>query len=187
MSTYQDILTWTPVAILSLIAELGYAQSWDGGSERVFGQGSGHIVTIGARNREENQPENLAAQASILLKRGNYAEAEHLLKQSLEIASNALGTDHPQIAALLVKLGSLYFVQRRYTEAERHLRLSLKINEKVFGHDHLDVAANLEALAFALEKQHRDEEARRLQTRAFEIWSKHRDIQTIERSEPPPG
>ena len=130
---------------------------------------------------------NLTARAAALTKRGNYSEAEGLLKKSLEITSQALGTDHPQIAALLTKLGSLYVVQRRYAEAEHHLRLSLKINEKVFGPDHLDVAANLEALAFVLNKELRYEEAQEVQTRAFEIWSKQRDDQILDRSEPPPG
>ena len=190
MSTCQSILTWAPVAVFSLIAQPAYHLSWDGVSDGVFVQGSWQIVTIGEKDRERTQPElamNLAAQASAFLKRGNYTEAEHLFKQSLEIASNALSTDHPQIAALLIKLGSLYFVQHRYTEAERHLRESLKINERVLGPDHLDVAANLEALAFVLEKEHRNDEARHLLTRASEIWSKHRDDQTLNEREPSPG
>ena len=105
----------------------------------------------------------------------------------LEITSNALGPDHPHIAVLLSKLGGLYAVQRRYAEAEHQFQLSLKINEKVFGPDHLDVAANLEALAFVLKKAHREEEAQELLTRAFKIWSKHRDDKFLDASEPPPG
>jgi tetratricopeptide (TPR) repeat protein len=190
MSTYHDILAGTSAAILSLIAEPVYAQSWETGGEQELGQSSWRIMTINGLDRDENPPEaaiNLTARAATLTKRGNYSEAEGLLKKSLEITSQTLGTDHPQIAALLTKLGSLYAVQRRYAEAEYQLRLSLKINEKVFGPDHLEVAANLEALAFVLNKELRYGEAQRMQTRASEIWSKHRDDQILDRSEPPPG
>ncbi len=178
MGMYHCVLALTATAIMSLIAEPAYPRIWGNGREQGLGHGSWRIVTISGMDREQHPSDlamNLAAQAASLAKRGNYSEAERLLKQSLEMTSQALGTDHPRIAALLIKLGSLYAVQRRYAEAERHLRLSLEINEKAFGSDHLDVAANLEALAFVLRKEQRDEETRQVQNRAFEIWSKHRN------------
>lgn len=190
MSTCQSILARTSAAILSVIAEPVYALSLGTGWEQEPGQNSRPIVTISGPDRTENPPKaamDLTARASTFARRGNYSEAERLLKQSLEITSNALGADHPHLASLLTKLGGLYAVQRRYVEAEHHLELSLKINEKVLGPDHLDVAANLEALAFVLKKAHREEEAQSLQARAFKIWSKHRDDKSLDASEPPPG
>ena len=191
MSTCRGILARTSAAVLSVISGPAYAQSLETGWEQGLGQGSWPIVTISGPDREENSPRaamDLTALASTFAtKRGNYSEAERLLKKSLKITSNTLGADHPHIAVLLSKLGGLYAVQRRYAEAEHQLRLSLKINEKVLGPDHLDVAANLEALAFVLKKAHRKEEAQEVQTRAFKIWSEHRDDRSLDASEPPPG
>ena len=92
----------------------------------------------------------------------------------MEITARSLGPDHPEVAALLSKLATLYTVQHRYDEAEHFFRLSLKIEEAALGPEHLDVAANLEALAFVLEKAHRDEEAKQLEARALQIWSRYR-------------
>lgn len=192
MSTYRSIPARTCAVILSMLAEPAYALSWECGWEQILAQRSWHVMTISGLDRAGNPQTakaamDLAERASTFAKRGNYSEAERLLKKSLEITAQAIGADHPQIAVLLTKLGSLYVVQRRYAEAERQLRHSLEINEKVLGPDHLDVAANLEALAFVLKKEHRDEEAREVQIRAFKIWSKQRDIRSLERSGPPPG
>ena len=190
MSTCRGILARTSAAILSVISEPVYALNLETRWQQGPSQGSQPIVTISGPDREENSPKaamDLTARASTFARRGNYSEAERLLKTSLEITSNALGPDHPHIAVLLSKLGGLYAVQRRYAEAEHQFQLSLKINEKVFGPDHLDVAANLEALAFVLKKAHREEEAQELLTRAFKIWSKHRDDKFLDASEPPPG
>lgn len=192
MSTYQRVLARTSAVIISVIAESTFALSWERGSEQVLAPSSWHVITTSELDRADNSPQpkaamDLAAQASAFAKRGNYSEAERLLKTSLEITSQALGPGHPQIAKLLIKLGSLYAVQRRYAEAEGLLRHSLEINEKALGPDHLDVAANLEALAFVLKKQHLEEEAREVQTRAFKIWSKRRDPRSLHRSGHSPG
>lgn len=190
MSTCRGFLARTSAAILSVISEPVYALSLETRWQQGPSEGSQPILTISGPDREENPPKvamDLTALASTFAtKRGNYSEAERLLKKSLKITSNTLGADHPHIAVLLSKLGGLYAVQRRYAEAEHHLRLSLKINEKVFGPDHLDVAANLEALAFVLKKAHRKEEAQEVQTRAFKIWSEHSDDKSLEASEHPP-
>jgi hypothetical protein len=78
---------------------------------------------------------------------GRYADAEALLKRSLTVKEKALGTNHPEVAALLNDLALLYSVQHRYAEAEPLFKRSLAIRETVFGPDHPDVAASLTNLA----------------------------------------
>lgn len=189
MNTYHGYTKWLLAALLCLTIPV-QAQSWDTEREQGLGRDSWRTVVNGERGREPTPPEiamNLAAQALRLATRGNYSKAESLLRKSLEITSQALGTDHPQIAVLWTKLAGLYVVQHRYGEAERLLRLSLEINEAAFGPEHLDVAANLEALALVLKKAHRDEEAKQMEIRAYEIWSKHRNDDTLRPAESPPG
>jgi CHAT domain-containing protein len=77
----------------------------------------------------------------------HYADAEQLYKRSLAIREKALGPDHPDVAASLNNLASLYIAHGRSPDAEPLLKRSLAIKEKVLGPDHKDVAVSLYNLA----------------------------------------
>ena len=49
---------------------------------------------------------------------GRYAQAEPLLKRSLQIRETKLGPDHPDVATTLNNLALLYKKTGRYAEAE---------------------------------------------------------------------
>jgi len=71
---------------------------------------------------------------------GQYALAEPLYKRSLTIWEKALGPDHPDVAASLNNLASLYKSQGQYAQAEPLYKRSLAILEKALGPDHPSVA-----------------------------------------------
>ena len=86
MSTCRGILARTSAAILSVISEPVYALNLETRWQQGPSQGSQPIVTISGPDREENSPKaamDLTARASTFARRGNYSEAERLLKTSL--------------------------------------------------------------------------------------------------------
>ncbi|MHC4459738.1 MAG: tetratricopeptide repeat protein [Planctomycetota bacterium] len=56
--------------------------------------------------------------ATVYQVQGRYAEAESLLKRSLQVREKVLGSDHPKVATSLNNLGALYDSQGKYAEAE---------------------------------------------------------------------
>ena len=71
--------------------------------------------------------------AGLYLDMGRYAEAEPLVRRSLEIGEKQLGRDHPDVAISLHNLAGLYRDMGRYAEAEPLYRRSLEIMEKQLG------------------------------------------------------
>ncbi len=104
--------------------------------------------------------------------RGEYSAAETVLARAVAIREKALGPDHPDVAATLNNLGSVYKEQGRYEEAEPlHVR-ALAIREKSLGPDHPSVATSLNSLGNLCTDQGRYEEAKALYTRALAIREK---------------
>ena len=64
---------------------------------------------------------------------GRYAEAEPLIRRSLEVREKQLGRDHLHVAHSLNNLAGLYQAMGRYAEAEPLFRRSLEIKEKQLG------------------------------------------------------
>jgi tetratricopeptide (TPR) repeat protein len=77
-----------------------------------------------------------------------------------------LGPDHPNVAASLNNLASLYYAQGAYAKAEPLCRRSLALREKALGPDHPDVALSLENYAALLRKLDRTAEAETMEVRA---------------------
>jgi tetratricopeptide (TPR) repeat protein/CHAT domain-containing protein len=112
---------------------------------------------------------------------GRYVEAEPFFRRALAIYEKAFGPNHPDVAASLHNLATLYTEQGRYAEAEPLYRRALGINEKALGPDHPDVADNLNNLAALYKDQGRYAEAEPLYKRALVIREKafgpdHRDV-----------
>ncbi|MEK7995788.1 MAG: tetratricopeptide repeat protein, partial [Planctomycetota bacterium] len=82
-----------------------------------------------------------------LRQRAQYGEAEPLYRRALAIREEACGPEHPDTAASLNNLASLYYYQGRYGEAEPLYRRALDIREKTFGPEHPDTATSLNNLA----------------------------------------
>jgi tetratricopeptide (TPR) repeat protein len=64
---------------------------------------------------------------------GKHVEAEGLLKRTLVIREQALGTSHPDVASTLNNLASLYRDQGKYGETEGLLKRALSITENAKG------------------------------------------------------
>jgi len=83
------------------------------------------------------------------------------------------GPEHPNFAASLEGLASIYEAQGRYIEAEDAYKRTLAINEKHFGQDHPQVATTLNYLVGLYLSQRRYVEAEPLLKKALEIGEKH--------------
>lgn len=86
--------------------------------------------------------------ASILYARGNLQLADATHERWLELASTALGSDHPKVVTgrLLWGIGTL-MERGELTEAKDRLLRALKVQADVLGEQHPDVAGTLLTLA----------------------------------------
>ena len=94
-----------------------------------------------------------------LYQRGDFAEAERLIRLSLDIREEALGPDHPEVATSLNNLAELQASLARFLEAETLCKRALSIRERVLGPAHPDVAASINNLGGLYFRQSRYEEA----------------------------
>jgi CHAT domain-containing protein/Tfp pilus assembly protein PilF len=116
-----------------------------------------------------NLAESLTKLASVYDAQGEYAKAEPLYKQALEIYRHVLGEKHPNFGATLNNLASLYQSQGDYAKAEPLYKQSLEIYRQVLGEKHPDFATSLNNLA-ALYRSHGDyAKAEPLYKQAMEI------------------
>ena len=92
---------------------------------------------------------------------------EHLL-----IGEKVLGPEHPQVAAGIVDLASLYRAQSRFAQAEPLYQWALTLQRKALGPDHPEVADSLDEYALLLKQTNRDAEAADLQAQAKAIRAK---------------
>ena len=95
---------------------------------------------------------------------GRVDEAESLYKRSLEIAEQALGPDHPGLAAVLGNLASLYQRENRLSEAELLYHRSV-----VLWSANLPLGLQLNNLAMLYMKQGRHHDAAALFHRSLSI------------------
>jgi non-specific serine/threonine protein kinase/serine/threonine-protein kinase len=116
----------------------------------------------------------------VLYSLGKYAEAESLLRQALSQREAALGPDHLDTLATLVKLGLALENQDRYVDAEPLYARVLKTRELRLGPDDPATLAALNEVAMNLVKQGRSAEAepllrRSLESRQRKLGPDHRD------------
>lgn len=103
---------------------------------------------------------------------GRFDQAESFGKQSVEIASQAFGNDHPNLARCLNNLAGLYYQQGRYAEAEPICRRLLAIYEKNYEQDHPDVVMATTNLAMLYHAQGNYKRAERLYIRVLSLGSR---------------
>lgn len=107
--------------------------------------------------------------ASLYASLGRFDQAEYFGKQSVEIALQAFGNDHPNLARCLNNLAGLYYQQGRYVEAEPICRRLLAIYEKNYPQDHLDVIMATSNLAMLYHVQGKYKLAERLYIRVISM------------------
>jgi len=104
-----------------------------------------------------------------LLMRALYKQAEPLLKQSLVIREEVLGSTHPETATSLHTLAYLYRSQGKYEQAEPLQQQALTIWEEVLGPMHPDTATGLNTLAMLYYSQGKYEQVEPLLKRALAV------------------
>ncbi len=102
---------------------------------------------------------------------GQFARAEPLYQQGLEIRESKLGPDHLSVANSLNNLASLYVDMGQYAKAEPLYRRSLKITETQLGADHPALAETLNNLANLYKDMGQYAQAEPLYQRSLKICS----------------
>ena len=78
---------------------------------------------------------------------GEYAKAEPLYQEALQICQKVLGPENPYTATSLNNLALLYQAMGEYAKAEPLYQEALRIRQKVLGPEHPDTATSLNNLA----------------------------------------
>ncbi len=121
------------------------------------------------QDRRLVEADHLRISAYPFFEEGDYARAEALLREAVDLYQEAGGPEHPEVALGLRSLGALANLQGRYKEAEPLYRRSLAILEKILGPENLELAATLRELAILTSRQGRYRDAEPLYDRVLEI------------------
>jgi tetratricopeptide (TPR) repeat protein len=113
--------------------------------------------------------------------RGDYAEAERLLRLALSEVER-LGKDTPETADVLIDLADLLGELPMFAEAEALAKRALKIRETAFGRNALEVRVPLDSLGMIYRQQGRFAEAEPLLRRALAIVEASPDADAEDRA-----
>jgi non-specific serine/threonine protein kinase/serine/threonine-protein kinase len=97
-----------------------------------------------------------------------YAEAERLLRQTLEIERRVLGPEHRFTLVTAGNLGETLTGEGQYPEAEKLIRETLEIKRRTLGQSHKVYLASLYALGSLLQYEKRYPEAELVLTAGLE-------------------
>ena len=100
---------------------------------------------------------------------GDYAHADTLFRESLNVAQKLYGDKHPLVADALINLGAVRFQRADYPAAERYDRNGLAIIQHVYGTDDPRTAAALTMLGRALVAEEHADQALPLVQQALAI------------------
>jgi len=136
--------------------------------------GKAYLGSFERWSREPGRQEPRIADAAnelglFLLHAVLHAEAEPLLRRSLESDELTFGKDHPKVAIHLNNLAQLLKATNRLTEAEPIMRRALDIDERLLPGDDPDLGIHLNNLAQLLEATNRLAEADPLMRRALDL------------------
>jgi CHAT domain-containing protein/tetratricopeptide (TPR) repeat protein len=131
------------------------------------------LVTKQPRGLDDSQSAASINLLALLYKStGEYAKAEPLYKEALEIRQKVLGREHPDTALSLNNLALLYQAMGDYAKAEPLLTGALEMRQKVLGREHPDTAQSLNNLALLYQAMGDYAKAEPLLTEALEIRQK---------------
>jgi len=91
---------------------------------------------------------------------------------ALQIKEATLGADHPDVARILNRIGSLYIERTQFVKAEEYLLRALSIRKSTLGHDHSRVAQTFKHMLTLYQSQERWQEAEKCGEKALEIISR---------------
>lgn len=98
-----------------------------------------------------------------------YAQAERLLLEALQLREEELGPGSERVSAILNNLGNLYYDMERFADSERVQKRSLLIKQRLLGPEHPYVAKSLNNLANVYMEEGRLDEAETMHRQALEI------------------
>ncbi|MEJ2320244.1 MAG: serine/threonine-protein kinase [Gemmatimonadales bacterium] len=113
-------------------------------------------------------------------KLGLFADAEGLLERSLQIRRAELPADHPDVAATLQALATVYGNQDRYEEAADLQRAAIEMEERLYGPEDLRVGRGLTDLGVILLRGGQLDEAREVIERSLVIKEARLDPGDVE-------
>jgi non-specific serine/threonine protein kinase/serine/threonine-protein kinase len=112
---------------------------------------------------------DLLGLAVVQWQRKRYAQAETLMKRSIDVQTKRLGPDHSDLAPALNNLGVLYWTSERYAEALPLFERVRKTFERTLDPSHPEIAAVYNNLAETYWKLGRFDEAEPLFRRSLAI------------------
>jgi tetratricopeptide (TPR) repeat protein len=137
--------------------------------QKSLGQGHTGVAVIAA---------NLARVKS---QQGDLDGAGEYYRQALSIREKNLGPDDPQVAENLNSLGEVYYKQGKYSMSEPLYKRAIIIRVRSLGKDHPLVAESLDGYARTLRKMDHEGDARKIETIARDIRTKHKTAATKSR------
>ena len=139
---------------------------------------------------EENEPEQptqsaleweqLSNEAIALYDEEQYPEALKSAQKALDIAREAFGTDHPNVADTLYNIGVFHYYLEQYAEAENFYKQALDMREKILEPEHPAIAVVLEELASVYNIQKKYAEAEPFYQRALALKENAREPDDLE-------
>lgn len=119
--------------------------------------------------------------------KAHYEQAEILYLHAISVQVQALGTDHPDLAPMLVGLAKNYYQQGKYQEVVDLYKSALSLVEKSLGTEHLQLALPLQGLASFYKEMSQFTEAEALCQRVLYVYaqtlgSTHPDVATALRN-----
>ena len=137
-------------------------------AREILDQGADRVTTD-LKDQPLIQARLLLTIGDVYRKLGLFADAEGLLERSLEIRRAELGEVHPDVAASLQALATVYGNQDRYEEAADHQRAALEIEERLHGPEDLRVGGGLTDLGVILLRGGELDEAQEVLERSLAI------------------
>jgi tetratricopeptide (TPR) repeat protein len=101
--------------------------------------------------------------------KGQYAEAEGIYRQALQLEEIVLGKDHPNTLGSMNNLAISLHQQGKYAEAEGIHRQTLQLKETVLGKDHRDTLVSMMNLAISLDRQGKYAEAEGIHRQTLQL------------------
>jgi CHAT domain-containing protein/tetratricopeptide (TPR) repeat protein len=142
----------------------------DRGKKRRQGQTQGQ-----GQNQRQNQGHPIRAlvdQANAAFQAGQYAEAEKLYRQVLDMREQKLGDESFPVVQVLNRLGYSLVELGRFAEGEQLFRRALATAEQISGGEQPSVALSLNNLGYALRRQGRSTEAEAVIRRSLAMREK---------------
>jgi tetratricopeptide (TPR) repeat protein len=99
-------------------------------------------------------------------------KAETWFTRALQVKQASLPSDHPEIARVLNRLGSLCIERTEYDKAESYFRQALESRKKKLGPSHPRVAQTLKHMITLFELQEKYKQAIECSLQAFDIYEK---------------